>query len=106
MAITQAGQQGAGGVTVADIGRGDLHRHQQPFGVHPSKAAKPERAPPAAADSPTLRPAGQARTAAGCLMCGSVSAISLEATERRSWPYLRERLRQPGRLMALMRGLL
>jgi hypothetical protein len=39
-------------------------------------------------------------------MCGSVSAISLEASERRSWPYLRERLRQPGRLMALMRGLL
>jgi hypothetical protein len=39
-------------------------------------------------------------------MCGSVSAISLEASERRSWPYLRERLRRPGHLMALMRGLL
>jgi hypothetical protein len=39
-------------------------------------------------------------------MCGSVSAISLEPGDRRSWPYLRERLRVPGRMMALMRGLL
>jgi hypothetical protein len=39
-------------------------------------------------------------------MCGSVSAISLEDSDRRSWPYLRERLRAPGRMMALMRGLL
>lgn len=39
-------------------------------------------------------------------MCGSVSAIGLEQQERQSWPYLRERLRQPGYLMALMRGVL
>jgi hypothetical protein len=35
-------------------------------------------------------------------MCGSVSAIGLEEQERDLWPYLRERLREPGRLMALM----
>jgi hypothetical protein len=39
-------------------------------------------------------------------VCGSVSAIGLEQRERDLWPYLRERLRQPGRLMALMRGVL
>lgn len=39
-------------------------------------------------------------------MCGPSSAISLDAAERASWPYLRERLRPPGRLMALMRGVL
>jgi hypothetical protein len=39
-------------------------------------------------------------------MCGSVSAIGLEQHERELWPYLRERLREPGRLMALMRGVL
>lgn len=39
-------------------------------------------------------------------MCGSVSAIGLEEHERHLWPYLRERLRQPGHLMALMRGVL
>jgi hypothetical protein len=39
-------------------------------------------------------------------VCGSVSAIGLEQQERQSWPYLRERLRQPGYLMALMRGVL
>lgn len=39
-------------------------------------------------------------------MCGSVSAIGLEERERQLWPYLRERLRQPGHLMALMRGVL
>jgi hypothetical protein len=39
-------------------------------------------------------------------MCGSVSAIGLEDSERELWPIVRERLRRPGRLMALMRGLL
>jgi hypothetical protein len=39
-------------------------------------------------------------------MCGSVSAIGLEERERELWPDLRERLRQPGHLMALMRGVL
>ncbi|HEX6500132.1 MAG TPA: hypothetical protein VF054_14030 [Micromonosporaceae bacterium] len=39
-------------------------------------------------------------------MCGSVSAVGLEEAEREDWPYLRERLREPGRLMALMRGVL
>jgi hypothetical protein len=39
-------------------------------------------------------------------MCGSVSAIGLEDAERRLWPHLRERLRVPGKLMALMRGVL
>jgi hypothetical protein len=39
-------------------------------------------------------------------MCGSVSAIGLEARERELWPHLRERLRVPGQLMALMRGVL
>ena len=39
-------------------------------------------------------------------MCGSVSAIGLEARERELWPLLRERLRVPGHLMALMRGVL
>jgi hypothetical protein len=39
-------------------------------------------------------------------MCGSVSAIGLEERERELWPLLRERLRRPGHLMALMRGVL
>lgn len=39
-------------------------------------------------------------------MCGTVSAIGLADHERQSWPYLRERLRQPGHSMALMRGVL
>jgi hypothetical protein len=39
-------------------------------------------------------------------MCGSVSAVGLEERERELWPYLRERLRVPGHLMALMRGVL
>jgi hypothetical protein len=39
-------------------------------------------------------------------MCGSVSAIGLEQDERELWPYLRERLREPGHSMALMRGVL
>ena len=39
-------------------------------------------------------------------MCGPHSALGLEETEREQWPELRERLRQPGRLMALMRGIL
>jgi hypothetical protein len=39
-------------------------------------------------------------------MCGSVSAIGLQDIERETWPYLRERLRMPGRLMGLMRGVL
>lgn len=39
-------------------------------------------------------------------MCGPHSALGLEETEREVWPLLRERLRQPGRSMALMRGVL
>jgi hypothetical protein len=39
-------------------------------------------------------------------MCGNVSAIGLEQRERELWPELRERLRVPGHLMALMRGVL
>src|SRR3954462_6336906 len=39
-------------------------------------------------------------------MCGSVSAIGLADQERTLWPQVRERLRVPGRMMALMRGLL
>jgi hypothetical protein len=39
-------------------------------------------------------------------VCGSVSAIGLEQREREAWPVLRERLRVPGQLMALMRGVL
>ena len=39
-------------------------------------------------------------------MCGSVSAIGLEDRERQLWPRLRERLRRPGQMMALMRGVL
>jgi len=39
-------------------------------------------------------------------MCGPHSALGLEETEREMWPVLRERLRQPGRMMALMRGVL
>lgn len=39
-------------------------------------------------------------------MCGAHSALGLDETERELWPKLRERLRQPGRLMAVMRGVL
>jgi hypothetical protein len=39
-------------------------------------------------------------------MCGPHSALGLEETERELWPELRDRLRQPGQLMALMRGVL
>jgi len=39
-------------------------------------------------------------------MCGPHSALGLEETERDLWPELRDRLRQPGQLMALMRGVL
>lgn len=39
-------------------------------------------------------------------MCGPHCALGLEETERLTWPVLRERLRQPGRMMALMRGVL
>lgn len=39
-------------------------------------------------------------------MCGAHSALGLDDTERELWPVLRERLRQPGQLMALMRGVL
>jgi hypothetical protein len=39
-------------------------------------------------------------------VCGPHSALGLEETERRLWPELRERLRVPGRSMALMRGIL
>ncbi|MCU7730986.1 hypothetical protein ODJ79_45350 [Actinoplanes sp. KI2] len=40
------------------------------------------------------------------VMCGSVSAIALEDRERELWPTVRELLRKPGRMMALMRGAL
>jgi hypothetical protein len=39
-------------------------------------------------------------------VCGNVSAIGLQEAERELWPVLRERLRVPGELMALMRGVL
>ena len=39
-------------------------------------------------------------------MCGPTSAIGLDDAERALWPQLRERLRLPGRSMALMRGIL
>jgi hypothetical protein len=39
-------------------------------------------------------------------VCGPHSALGLEETERELWPELRERLRQPGQLLALMRGVL
>jgi hypothetical protein len=39
-------------------------------------------------------------------MCGPHSALGLDETERELWPELRERLRQPGQLMAVMRGVL
>jgi hypothetical protein len=39
-------------------------------------------------------------------VCGNVSAIGLQEVERELWPVVRERLREPGRLMALMRGVL
>lgn len=39
-------------------------------------------------------------------MCGPHSALGLDDAERELWPHLRERLRRPGRLMALMRGVL
>jgi len=39
-------------------------------------------------------------------MCGPHSALGLEDTERQLWPELRERLREPGQSMALMRGIL
>ena len=39
-------------------------------------------------------------------MCGPHSALGLAETERELWPELRERLRQPGQSMALMRGVL
>ncbi|MHB2022194.1 MAG: hypothetical protein ACYCO3_02500 [Mycobacteriales bacterium] len=39
-------------------------------------------------------------------MCGPNSALGLEQAERAVWPQLRERLRSPGDLMALMRGVL
>jgi hypothetical protein len=39
-------------------------------------------------------------------MCGPHSALGLEDTERELWPELRERLRERGHLMALMRGIL
>lgn len=39
-------------------------------------------------------------------MCGPNSAIGLGEVDRVHWPELRERLREPGRLMALMRGVL
>src|SRR3954465_4386787 len=39
-------------------------------------------------------------------MCGTSSAVGLAEQERVLWPVLRERLRVPGRLMGLMRGVL
>jgi len=39
-------------------------------------------------------------------MCGPNSALGLDETERELWPELRERLRQPGQMMAVMRGVL
>lgn len=39
-------------------------------------------------------------------MCGSTSAVGLGEQERQLWPVLRERLRLPGQLMGLMRGVL
>lgn len=39
-------------------------------------------------------------------MCGPHSALGLDETERELWPELRERLRRPGHLMAVMRGIL
>jgi hypothetical protein len=40
------------------------------------------------------------------VMCGPHSALGLEEVERTHWPQLREQLRRPGHLMALMRGIL
>jgi hypothetical protein len=39
-------------------------------------------------------------------MCGATSAVGLGEQERQLWPVLRERLRRPGQLMGLMRGVL
>ncbi len=39
-------------------------------------------------------------------MCGSNSAVGLAEQDRVLWPLLRERLRVPGQLMGLMRGVL
>ena len=39
-------------------------------------------------------------------VCGPNSAIGLGAAERAVWPALKERLRKPGQLMGLMRGVL
>jgi hypothetical protein len=39
-------------------------------------------------------------------MCGASSAVGLGDAERALWPLLRDRLRAPGQLMGLMRGVL
>jgi hypothetical protein len=39
-------------------------------------------------------------------MCGTNSAVGLSEQERVAWPLLRDRLRRPGQLMGLMRGVL
>jgi hypothetical protein len=39
-------------------------------------------------------------------MCGASSAVGLGDAERALWPQLRDRLRAPGQLMGLMRGVL
>jgi hypothetical protein len=39
-------------------------------------------------------------------MCGTTSAVGLGEAERALWPVLRDRLRKPGQLMGLMRGVL
>jgi len=39
-------------------------------------------------------------------MCGPGSALGLAEDERTLWPQLKERLREPGQLMGLMRGVL
>jgi hypothetical protein len=40
------------------------------------------------------------------VVCGPHSALGLEDAERELWPPLRDHLRQPGQMMALMRGVL
>ena len=45
-------------------------------------------------------------TRKGVAMCGTNSAVGLSEQERVAWPLLRDRLRRPGQLMGLMRGVL
>ncbi len=39
-------------------------------------------------------------------MCGATSALGLERQERLLWPLIKERLREPGQLVGLMRAVL